>query len=115
MQTRTDSFMEALTNTSIGLVISTIANYFVIPYVLGVHMSHAQNIALATIFTVISIARSYLLRRAFDGKSVWQAIKGRFQQFRDPLVTVEAMGITWKLPRSVVQKDLDSGFAVVVA
>lgn len=78
MQSRVDSFMEALTNTVIGLVISTVANYFVIPAVLSVHMSHAQNVALAGIFTVISIARSYILRRAFNGKSVWQAIKGKF-------------------------------------
>jgi uncharacterized membrane protein YraQ (UPF0718 family) len=74
-QSRIDSFMEALMNTLIGLLVSTIANFFVIPAVLGVHMSHAQNIALALIFTVISIARSYLLRRAFNGRSVWEAMK----------------------------------------
>lgn len=75
MQTRVDSFMEAVTNTAIGLIISTIANYFVIPAVLGVHMTHTQNLVLAAIFTVISIGRSYLLRRAFNGRSVWQAVK----------------------------------------
>jgi uncharacterized membrane protein YraQ (UPF0718 family) len=76
-QSKIDSFMEALTNTLIGLLISTIANFFVIPAVLGVTMSHTQNIVLALIFTVISIARSYVLRRAFNGKSVWTAIKGQ--------------------------------------
>jgi hypothetical protein len=76
MQSRVDSFMEAATNTVIGLVISTIANYFVIPAVLGVRMSHAQNIALASIFTVISIVRSYTLRRAFNGRTAWQALRG---------------------------------------
>lgn len=75
MQTRIDSFMEAVVNTSIGLVISTVANFFVIPMVLGVRMSHAQNLALASIFTVISIARSYTLRRLFDGRTPWQALK----------------------------------------
>jgi hypothetical protein len=75
-QSRIDSLMEAVTNTAIGLVVSTIANYFVIPLVLGVTMSHGQNIALAAIFTVISIGRSYILRRAFEGRSVWQAMRG---------------------------------------
>ncbi|HEY0623167.1 DUF7220 family protein [Sphingomonas sp.] len=74
-QSRLDSFMEALTNTLIGLIVSTIANFFVIPLVLGVHMTHGQNIVLALIFTVISIARSYILRRAFNGRSVWLSVK----------------------------------------
>jgi hypothetical protein len=78
MQSRTDSFMEAVTNTAIGLVISTIANYFVIPAVLGVHMTHAQNVALASIFTVISIARSYTLRRVFNGRTPWQALRAAY-------------------------------------
>jgi len=77
MQSRVDSFMEAVTNTLIGLVISTVANFFVIPMVLGVRMTPGQNIALAAIFTVISIGRSYALRRAFNGRSAWEALKGR--------------------------------------
>lgn len=83
-QSRLDSLMEAVTNTAIGLVVSTIANYFVIPAVLGVHMTHAQNAALSAIFTVISIGRSYLLRRAFDGRTPWQAIKARVAMDRSP-------------------------------
>lgn len=79
MQSRIDSFMEALTNTVIGLVVSTVANYFVIPAVLGVHMTHSQNIALAATFTVISIVRSYVLRRAFNGRSVWQALREAYE------------------------------------
>jgi hypothetical protein len=30
----------------------------------------------------------------------------------DDLVTVEAMGFTWRLPRAVVAKDIASGFAI---
>ena len=75
-QSRLDSFMEAVTNVIIGLVVSTIANHFLLPAVLGVHMSFTQNIIIGAAFTVISIARSYVIRRAFNGKSVWAAIKG---------------------------------------
>jgi hypothetical protein len=32
----------------------------------------------------------------------------------DALVTVEAMGFTWRLPRSVVEADIASGFAVEI-
>lgn len=77
-QSRLDSLMEALTNTFIGLVVSTIANHFIIPATLGVQMTIQQNLLLAVLFTIISIARSYVLRRLFNGKSAWAAMKGRF-------------------------------------
>lgn len=80
-QSRTDSFMEALVNIAIGLVISTIANHFVLPNVLHVHMSLGQNVLISAIFTVISLVRSYAIRRAFNGKSVWAAIKTFGAQF----------------------------------
>jgi uncharacterized membrane-anchored protein len=75
-QSKLDSFMEALTNVIVGLIVSTIANHFLLPAVLGVEMSFVQNIVIGAAFTIISIMRSYLLRRAFNGKSVWAAIRG---------------------------------------
>lgn len=75
MQSRLDSIMESLVNVVIGLIVSTIANHWVLPAILGVSMSLKQNIAISLVFTAISIARSYLLRRAFNGRSVWQSLK----------------------------------------
>lgn len=75
MQTRIDSFMEAATNTAIGLVVSTIANATLTPLVLGHPISLLENVGLSVGFTVISILRSYWLRRLFNGRSVWSAIK----------------------------------------
>lgn len=75
MQTRIDSFMEAVTNTVIGLAVSTVANMTLTPWVLGHPISVAENVLLSAGFTAISIGRSYLLRRWFNGRSVWQAIK----------------------------------------
>lgn len=79
IQTKADSMMEAVTNTVIGLVISTIANHIVLPLVLGVHMSIGQNVVISLIFTVISIVRSYCLRRAFNGRSAWRAMRDWYQ------------------------------------
>lgn len=76
MQSRFDSLMEALTNIVIGLVISTVANHWVLPAILGVRMTLGQNVAISVIFTAISLIRSYTLRRLFNGRSVWQALKG---------------------------------------
>lgn len=90
MQSRIDSVMEVVTNTAIGLIISTIANHFVIPAVLGVAMSVGQNVMLSIIFTIISIARGYLLRRAFNGRSVWTTIKTKWGRPSAPNVTATA-------------------------
>lgn len=74
-QSRADSFMEAVTNIIVGLVVSQVANVTVLPWVLGVRVSHGAALWLGVIYTAISLARSYVLRRAFNGRSVWQAVK----------------------------------------
>lgn len=78
MQSRIDSFMEAVTNIVIGLVISTLANWVILPAVLGVSMTLGQNLLIGSFFTAISLVRSYAIRRLFNGRSVWEAIKARF-------------------------------------
>lgn len=75
-QSRADSFMEACTNIAVGLAVSQVANLLVLPAVLGVSVSNAQALWLGVIYTAISLVRSYVLRRAFNGRSVWQTIKG---------------------------------------
>lgn len=75
MQSRIDSLAEAIVNIIVGLIVSTIANHWVLPAVLHVHMSLGQNILIGVIFTIISLVRSYSLRRLFNGKSVWQALR----------------------------------------
>lgn len=78
MQSRMDSLMEALTNVVVGLFVSTIANHFILPATLGVTPSLGQNVAIGIAFTIVSLARSFALRRIFNGRSPWQAIKDLF-------------------------------------
>lgn len=68
-QSRIDSLMESVVNIAIGLVI--------LPAVLGVSMTLGQNVLIGALFTVISLVRSYVIRRAFNGRSVWVAIRER--------------------------------------
>jgi hypothetical protein len=77
-QSRLDSLMEAMVNVAIGLIISTIANALIIPAVLGVTMTLTQNLLISIAFTIISIARSYAIRRLFNGRSPWVWLKARF-------------------------------------
>ena len=77
MQSRTDSLMEATTNTAIGFVLSMITWHFV-ALAFSIPMPLEKNLQITGIFTVVSLTRAYVLRRLFDGRSVWQALKDRF-------------------------------------
>ena len=65
MQTRRSSFIEALVNVLIGYSISFTANALVLPH-FGFDITVAQNLQIGLIFTVISIVRSYAIRRWFN-------------------------------------------------
>lgn len=94
-QSRADSLMEAVVNVVIGLVISTAANHIILPLTLGVTPTLGQNVLIGVAFTVISLVRSYALRRIFNGRSVWQAIKDQFRdrpQPPEPLVVAGPPG-----------------------
>lgn len=75
-QSRVDSFMEALTNTAIGFGVSLVT-WIVVAWAYGIPMTWATNLSITGIFTVVSIARQYVLRRLFNGKTVWQSITGK--------------------------------------
>lgn len=65
MQTRTQSFIESCINVLIGYLIALIAQIIVFP-IYNIEVSISQNIQIGLIFTIVSIARSYLLRRMFN-------------------------------------------------
>ena len=64
-QTRRQSMIEAVINVVVGFSINMLLNFAVFP-LFGWHISLQQNIALGVIYTVISILRSYSLRRLFN-------------------------------------------------
>lgn len=61
-QTKLDSFLEALFSTFIGFMVSLVTNMVVMP-MMGIPVSFSQNLVLTIIFTFVSVARSYLVRR----------------------------------------------------
>lgn len=75
-QSRIDSVMETVTNTAIGYGIAVVANAVILPALLDVEVSMGDNLLIAAFFTVISLIRGYVIRRVFNGRSVWQSIKG---------------------------------------
>lgn len=66
MQTRKGSVAEAVANTAVGWTINFTANLIVLP-LFGFDVTVADAFGIGVIFTVISLARSYVLRRFFNG------------------------------------------------
>jgi hypothetical protein len=65
-QTKLGSFVEAWANIAVGFTINWCANMLVLP-LFGFHVTGSQAFGIGIIFTVISLLRSYLLRRYFNG------------------------------------------------
>ncbi|APH70624.1 DUF7220 family protein [Aquibium oceanicum] len=64
-QTRRMSLVEALTNVAIGYGVAVATQLAIFP-LFGLHVTLAQNLMMGAIFTVVSIVRSYALRRVFE-------------------------------------------------
>jgi predicted Na+-dependent transporter len=64
-QTRKHSFAESITNIFVGYTINLLANFVIFP-LYGWELSLAVNIEIGVIYTVISLARSYCLRRIYN-------------------------------------------------
>jgi hypothetical protein len=64
-QSRRMSLVEAVTNTMVGYLLALIVQLISFP-LFGLEVSLADNLAIALIFTAVSIARSYTLRRLFE-------------------------------------------------
>jgi hypothetical protein len=70
-QKKSHSLAESLFNVLIGFAVSYAANLIVLPW-FGFKVSHSAAFGIGLIFTVISIVRSYVLRRIFNRITVCQ-------------------------------------------
>ena len=68
-QSRLMSLVEALVNVAVGFGLAVLTQPLVFP-LFGFSATLAQNLALGALFTIVSIARSFLLRRLFKS---WRA------------------------------------------
>lgn len=64
-QLRRHSFAEAFINVAVGYFVALASQLAIFP-LFGIYVSLRDNLAIGAFFTVVSIARSYLLRRAFN-------------------------------------------------
>lgn len=67
MQTKTHSLIESLTNVAIGYVVALLSQIVVFP-MFNIYVPLSDNLLIGLWFTVISIFRSYVVRRYFNKK-----------------------------------------------
>jgi hypothetical protein len=64
-QSRRMSLLEAIANVAVGFGVA-MATQIAVFLLFGLHTSLSENLAIGAIFTLASIARSYVLRRTFE-------------------------------------------------
>lgn len=77
-QTPLSSFIEAMLNTLIGYFLNLGVQLVVYPW-FGATFTFGQNIQIGLIFMVVSISRSYVIRRWFNSRlrAAAQSLAGR--------------------------------------
>lgn len=70
-QSRLMSLFEATANVAVGYGVAVVTQILIFP-AFGLHTTLEQNLKLGALFSVVSIARSFALRRLFE------AIRARY-------------------------------------
>jgi hypothetical protein len=67
MQTKLGSIAEAWANIAVGFTINFTANMLILPLFGFTTLTMRTNLIIGVLYTVISLVRSYALRRWFNG------------------------------------------------
>ncbi len=66
-QTKLGSLIESIMNIVIGFGVALLSQIVIFPIV-GIHISLSTNLEISAYFTVISLVRSYVIRRWFNAR-----------------------------------------------
>ena len=72
-QSRLMSLVESLANVAVGYGVAVVTQILIFP-IFGLHATLAQNLMIGAMFTLVSLARSYVLRRLFEQLRERQAL-----------------------------------------
>lgn len=84
-QSRAMSLVEALANVAVGFIIAVLTQRAVFP-LFGISTTISTDLAIGALFTLVSIVRSYVMRRLFErvaGRS--RAAEGNLGGSTDPM------------------------------
>jgi hypothetical protein len=71
-QSRRMSLIEALSNVAIGYGVAVLTQIAVFP-LFDLQVSLGDNLLIGALFTLVSVARSYAVRRMFERMRSWNA------------------------------------------
>lgn len=71
MQTKKHSLIESITNVFSGLLISWLAWHLIISPIFKIYPNNTDIVLISIIFTILSIIRSYFIRRIFNKKNLF--------------------------------------------
>lgn len=74
-QSKKSSLIESLANIAIGYFVSVTAQIVIFP-LFGMRPSIGENLAIGALFTIVSLVRSYVLRRLFN----WFGLRNSYFQ-----------------------------------
>lgn len=64
-QSRTMSLVESIANVIVGYGVAVLTQILIFP-VFGLHTTLGQNLKMGALFTIVSLGRSYAVRRLFE-------------------------------------------------
>ena len=64
-QSRAMSLVESVANVIVGYGVAVVTQILIFP-IFGLHTTLAQNLKMGVVFTLVSITRSFALRRLFE-------------------------------------------------
>ena len=67
LQTRLESFLESFTNIMIGYIVALISQLIIFPF-FDIKVTFTDNLLIGFYFTVISLIRSYTVRRFYNNR-----------------------------------------------
>ncbi|MBB5985963.1 DUF7220 family protein [Sphingobium lignivorans] len=75
-QSRVDSAIEVAVNILIGAAVSLAAQAVIFP-LYGIHVGVGSHLGIVAAFTVVSVARQYVIRRICNGRSPYRWARER--------------------------------------
>ena len=84
-QSRAMSLVESVANVAVGYGVAVVTQILIFP-IFGLHTTLAQNLIMGLAFSVVSVARSFALRRVFEAIRVGSMDQGSFRRSSPPSV-----------------------------
>jgi len=84
-QSRVMSLVESVANVAVGYGVAVVTQILIFP-IFGLHTTLAQNLIMGLAFSVVSVARSFALRRVFEAIRFGSMDQGSFRRSSPPSV-----------------------------